>query len=676
MPCSEYWFRCTLDGIADAITYSALAQASVSTTSLALTAPHSASVVHHKAPIPRLPLSRSRAASTTSASSERNLEPHPPLPSPRSALIPERGNNPSHSPSARKPSPSRSDNPTTRETYDLGTSYIHPYANPALLSASERDSLLDPFGNHGVSGRVEHSHISRNDSLATISASEETVVLSQSVSTSLASTSESSNSMTSSSMSSSTFSMSSSTVNLPKTPTRSTDASIDKLQRKARRETKLGPISAPSKLTRSEFSVSAPYNLISLEEAQALARERSRAASGGLPKTADIVPPLSASAAEYDFNKTDTEWPTAPRSRTISAGAYSKHSTGKTDATTAIGPNEHHTPASTTPSHQVSSPVGAGKSLKPKRSGFLKLFNGREKDRPLVITHHVPSSNEEAVSAQAQFVEVIKQPSCPTPTKVSSHRVPVPSLSPPPMNGINTINSKQSVGPSVKKPVPALSIKVSAPMICKEPQTALGGVNAVSMSRRSDSPNTTSTQHLLPSLPPASAPPGTTQFATLSLRPVSAFFSDSFADHLIQKDESPSLTSPTALTTGSSSSSPLAASFGRGAHSPSSIREKLVESTYSDGTDISKDGDPSLIISALQDQFRESRKIWQRQIWELEGQVRDLRAELDELRSGDSCEVCGRGQQKRDAVTGVIHRPRAKTGTAARFASGNDINHN
>ena len=107
-------------------------------------------------------------------------------------------------------------------------------------------------------------------------------------------------------------------------------------------------------------------------------------------------------------------------------------------------------------------------------------------------------------------------------------------------------------------------------------------------------------------------------------------------------------------------------------------------------------------IPCLQDthtQITGARKAWQRQIWELEGQVRDLRAEMEEMRakerSGESCAFCGRGgsagydevvlephahdmhrqgslPSTPEAPTGrggVVNRPRARTGVGGRFGA-------
>ena len=639
--------------------------------------------------MPRLPLHRNRTTSETSSASDRCA--YPALPSPRAAILSERssGCDSPYSPPCRKPSPTRSDKsqrvqPSASDTCEGSAVYVHPYANPALLSTSERNSLIDPFGSREASPQRDQHRIVRNDSSSTIAASEETVVLSHSISTNLTSTSMS---MANSSTSTSTFSVTSasSSISSSRSPLGSIETDADKYHRRVRRETKLGPISAPSKLTRSEFSVSSPYNLISLEEAQALAKERNRVASGNKSRLMEDTPPFSASAVEHNFGAGHGgEWATAARARTVSAGAYPKHSILKGDMNSHIedtsidirAPSGH----SAEKSSALPSPVGSGKTLKPKRSGFLKMFNGRERDKPLVITHPLPNVNVDLHSLRGQGpVTIFKRPSSPAAPTTASHRVPVPTLSPTLVDGTNDVRpdcKQESKGANsfAKKPVPVLSIKISAPLTSMGPHVAVGDGTTVQESRRSDSPKISSPQHLLPPLPPASAPPGTTQFAALSLRPVSAFFSESFADHLMQKG-SPTLTSPTTLATDSSSSSPLTGTFGNQSSLSSNIRAKLVERSYSEGVDVSREGDHTFMITALQDQLRESRKAWQRQIWELEGQVRDLKVELEELRSGGTCEACGRGvvQRKQELIAGVVHRARAKTGTGARFASGNDI---
>ena len=70
-----------------------------------------------------------------------------------------------------------------------------------------------------------------------------------------------------------------------------------------------------------------------------------------------------------------------------------------------------------------------------------------------------------------------------------------------------------------------------------------------------------------------------------------------------------------------------------------------------------RDRDQSSVIQALQEQILSTRRAWQRQIWELEGQVRDLKAEVEELRtaegSSEYCMACGRGAVGRPSHDGA-----------------------
>jgi hypothetical protein len=174
---------------------------------------------------------------------------------------------------------------------------------------------------------------------------------------------------------------------------------------------------------------------------------------------------------------------------------------------------------------------------------------------------------------------------------------------------------------------------------------------------------------------PRSAPPATSDYPSLSLRPVSTIFSAHFADHIVPQEirslaEEPTMDSPSSISpgTGRSPSTP-----GFSLRSDGSTGDKPSFGTI--GSE-----DQSSVIKALQDQIVSARKAWQRHIWELEGQVRDLKAEVDDLRTAGNekgyCEVCGRGIPEEDEHTntkkvGVVNRPRARTGDAARFANGN-----
>lgn len=122
--------------------------------------------------------------------------------------------------------------------------------------------------------------------------------------------------------------------------------------------------------------------------------------------------------------------------------------------------------------------------------------------------------------------------------------------------------------------------------------------------------------------------------------------------------------------TGSGGISPLSPDFV----SLRDLREELSRPMTAKSS--SDDSRPD-VIRALQGQIFGAKEDWQRHIWELESQVRDLKAEIKEMRraenSGRYCEVCGRGRKKSGSVShrrtpgatgnGVGYRPRAHTTT-------------
>ncbi|THH06940.1 hypothetical protein EW145_g3732 [Phellinidium pouzarii] len=650
----------------------ALAQASMSTSSLSLGPSSSSTRLSSKLSIGRLSSSRDRSMSTASNASEKSSMPVP-LPSPRSAAYSERfSGRDSPLPFGRgSVSPHRSEFSAsitrTRSpsliSQDGNSSSVHSYANSNLLSVYPRGLFVDPSGKDS-SQKGRGGQISGNDSVATLAASEETVTLSHSssaASVSIASTSG----LESTTPPTSAFSLVSiaSQPDLSKQAEVETDTERAMHQKRLRRETKLGPISVPSMVTNHDFETSKPYALISLEQAQARMKERNRSVTtGGMPLRSNNV---SEDGGKSFILRT--------RARSSSAADKVTQDMVHIPAENArIHGGDIAFPTATTASKQPGS-VGPppGKVLRPRRSGFMKLFNGREKDRvhdpqpppvpPIADSHIMTHSSEQPY-----------QQSVPRPPKTSMHRVPVPIFS----SSVNPSSPNTGDGKDdlrSKKSVPSLSIKVTSP--------SSAAVHAQeTVTRRSDSPKS-SLKPLSPKIP-TSAPAGTTHFAALKLRPVSGFFSSNFSEHLICEDASPkspgnmetsSLISPITVASSDLIPSPVNAGFNIG---------NVVDPMYSYGADRLNNGarpedeDQSAIIAALKEQIRTSRKAWQRQIWELEGQVRDLRAEIDEMKCGDVCEACGRGAAKlerNDSSTGVIHRPRAKTGCGARFASGNDV---
>ena len=163
-------------------------------------------------------------------------------------------------------------------------------------------------------------------------------------------------------------------------------------------------------------------------------------------------------------------------------------------------------------------------------------------------------------------------------------------------------------------------------------------------------------------------------------------FSSQFATRSSADQSRPSLDTDSGTpTTSTSVISPLSPAFVGGLQ-PRISEDKAVSVSIATHHD-----DQSTVIQALQEQIATSRRAWQRQIWELEGQVRDLNAEVEELRAIENareyCVACGRGNIGRPGVDGedrvvedlrkagvrvggVVNRPRARTGVGSRFASG------
>lgn len=396
-------------------------------------------------------------------------------------------------------------------------------------------------------------------------------------------------------------------------------------------------------------TVSPAFNLISLQEAQAQARERSRTHIQATPDPPFLhnEPPSRNNAPPLPSN--------TGRMRSRTASASSK---GKVEPLVISNPVPlpHSSAEDEVPNGHSAPP----RTLKQKKSGFMRLFNGKDKDKP-----------QESIPPPAPPVTVSSIPRTP---KLSSARVPVPTLSPSlvpqsplQLNGIIRGDGREN--DSVESPRNLESIQQrghgltiiatkdaspsSAPTTSQSLRTGTGGPSMIS-GLGSDR-----------GLSPASAPPLTTTFPGLSLRPISTVFSAHFTDHIM------SLESPSTSTTQTDSSSTVV-----GGSSGSSILSHLATRPSFDEKHVVAEDDPYAIIQQLQEQLRSTRKAWQHQMWELEGQVRDLRAEIDEMRlkelRGDRCILCGRSDEPDQCVGGhgVVNRPRARTGVGTmRFAA-------
>lgn len=540
---------------------------------------------------------------------------------------------------------------TSRPTSPLSlrgpSDFVHPYANPEL--AFDAGPVV-----HGATSLLPASTFSRrvvipSDSVATVS---ESVV-----------TQSSSTLTPDSSMSSVTDyhadvllkkvvgSVQGKVISNPLATTHGQDGGAQASQDKSQPPLS-GQASAPGW---TELSVSPTFNLISLQEAQAQARERSRTHTQVIPDA-----PFLQSEPPSRYNPTALPSPSsAVRLRTRTASASSRV---KTQPFTISNPVP--LPQPSPEDNQATSVGNTGslpRSLKQKKSGFMRLFN---KDKPpSQFPHPLPP---------------VAASSLPRTPKTSSARIPVPTLSPSlvpqsPLHFDGFIKSDGEDGSptedlqpreSIKRHGPPLSIVThdapalpSAPPSGIYPKTAHPGrSNGALLSVTSADFGTG----------PASAPPSTAAFPELSLRPISTVFSAHFADHIVSTDSSPTSAQPDTSSTVTVHS----------AWSPASAQRSFDEK-------LSYEDDPYAIIQQLQEQIKSTRKAWQHQIWELEGQVRDLRAEIDDMRikeeRGERCLLCGRdselergaGEAPRPAVSrpGVVDRPRARTGVGTRFGA-------
>ena len=369
--------------------------------------------------------------------------------------------------------------------------------------------------------------------------------------------------------------------------------------------------------------------LISLAEAQAQAKERSRSAT--VNSNVPFPEPEQSPSPPGSIHARS-------RARSISAGTKAKTALSNIVG----GPSQN-------PSESPSGPQPGGKPLKHKKSGFMKLFNGREKDAIPPVPTLSDAYNSQNTPSRASST-ASRAP------KFSLARVPAPSFSVDNSISADILATKRTSLP------PPLKIVTSSHS--GEAKTA------------PNSHTMTPTEGPVSKLPggkqPATAPASTSDFPSLSLRPVSTVFSAHFADHIAK----PSTESPVEEKLNTPSSSP-----GRGA-SPIAPGSPLRNGESMDQVSLlaSSEGQ-SKIIQALQSQIASSRKVWQQHIWELEGQVRNLKSEVEDLRSVGKekgyCDSCGRGESDGRSHNlpkkiGVLDRPRARTGdgNAARFTSG------
>lgn len=561
-----------------------------------------------------------------------------------------------HSALSNSPHVISNDSPTESEFSGLSMSnsyhsqeFVHPYANPDLVVTPARESTSSLHRGGSGSGNMV-----RSDSISTItdfsSASSHSTLTHMTSPSSLRQQSLPSPRV-------SNFTVKE--ISSPISPVR---PSMDKIRdtKTPARPAAVGPAGIPGWM---DNPTSPTIQLISLAEAQAQAKERARSATinGGAPP--DTLVPFP----EADPNPSPTSsTPARSRARSISAGAKN----ALHNIVGGGGPSPPKLDRGDSDS-SLNSHGGSGRSLKHKKSGFMRLFNGKERE----MVPPVPTLSDAYMSRNST-----SQATVPRTTKMLLPRVPVPPL---PTDGLVSNSSSLSSDsgsdfgttviqqvqpiPSPKRTPPPLSIITS-----HSPRPPAANSN-LTLPIAGTASKSQEDGRLL-----CSAPPGTTDFPSLKLRPVSAVFSAHFADHIVVPEVESPLDAEQSLDTPSS----FSPSPGRSPLTPGfSIRsEETAADKASIISGISGSGDQSSVIQALQSQIVSAKKAWQRHIWELEGQVRDLKTEIEDLRTAGNekgfCDVCGRGKPvERDNAearkVGIVDRPRARTGDAARFGSGN-----
>lgn len=404
------------------------------------------------------------------------------------------------------------------------------------------------------------------------------------------------------------------------------------------------------------------FSLISLEEARAQRMRsatvhptstisgvngRSNPSATFLPAEAEAVP-----GANVSYLTSPT---TRVRARSISAGANKARSALQTIVGQPKSERRDSEPTIIAP--QSSSATHPAKILKRKKSGFMRLFNAGKVPEKDGTTPPVPSLPDSHSINDVQ--PVIERTS-----KTTIHRIPVPSLSP----SLFESSSPQSTDTltndtwkqSTKRNPPSLSINTEPPVVIIAPVSVMDD----RQNQTQVSPPFTLDRPRQNDQPIQSAPAKVTEFPTLKLRPLSAPFSAHFGDHIVGTESMPS--------SETDSATPRSPSPREVTLTPASA----IRAGHEQLPIISlPDDDQASVVRSLQEQFVAARKAWQLHIWQLEGQVRDLKATVEELKGPDNkdyCQNCGRG--KEIAVTAphsgsVVHRPRARTGTSSRFTN-------
>jgi hypothetical protein len=421
-------------------------------------------------------------------------------------------------------------------------------------------------------------------------------------------------------------------------------------------------------------SVVPTFTLISLEEARA---QRSRSAttnatSSHSPSSVDFpsrVAPFPEPGGKVPGRPLSVLTTSPFRARSTSAGARAKATLHPSPASTAEGGDA----ASLSRQSSPSGSVGAqGKGLKHRKSGFLRMFNAREKDKDKEkeIPPPVPQLSDSYVDRRHQ--SPVRQMSDNTADRIpapQTRQAPNIPSTPSPDPGFSNASRSRDLEPdsstttrqpsvSPRRPLPSLSINVSSPTpTARAPLSAVPSGSA--HSNRMDPPTRPGSGNNAPQ----SAPANVLDFPALKLRPVSTMFSAHFREHIVGTDSDADL----------DSHSPTSSGHGTIPVTPGTTAPSVPTTIGKSGVD---SNDPMAVIQSLQNQIASNKRAWQLEVWDLEGQVRDLKAEIGELRAVEQeyCETCGRGKrplERQDSKkSSIVHRPRARVGNSARFGNG------
>ncbi|PFH54790.1 hypothetical protein AMATHDRAFT_325 [Amanita thiersii Skay4041] len=408
-----------------------------------------------------------------------------------------------------------------------------------------------------------------------------------------------------------------------------------------------------------EKSVPPTFSLISLEEARAQ-RARSGTQHSLGANTAPITNSDGDSLAVQDSDSGSASQ--RSRARSISAGARAKNALQSIVGSQSKPERRDSEPATGQPLQPM---PATGKLLKHKKSGFMRLWIGGKSQEREDRIQQPPMPTLPDVFSRSPIHKVL-------PKNSPSYRVPVPeytrsvSGSHPAQSTLSLDDSNFQVSSPISPPkrTPSLAID-TGPLSARSVASPMSGLTQL--------PTPALEKPWLANNMSQSAPPNITEFPALQLRRVSTVFSVQFEEHF-DREFRPSLETDVGTTQPPSGVvSPVTpGSFTR------SSNEKLPA--------ISNDNESqSAIIQSLQNHIVSAKIAWQRQIWDLEAQVRELKIEMEQLRiaaNEDYCQACGRGQtrlsgdaevqeqhEQATAKSTIVNRSRARTGNSSRFGS-------